>query len=325
MGQYQTHTMHCQPQTFRSDQRPRRLQQCRGIAIVCALMWALAACRTFADDEKDEPLPPEDVALRTHDGVLIQTTFYPSKLGKEAVPVILLHEEKGVRGDFTSLALDLQRLGHAVIAPDLRGHGDSGMPRGSERATALRPADLAAMVSQDVEAVKSYLVERNNASELNVEKLCIIGAEMGSVVAIDFAARDWSWPVLATGKQGQDVKALVLISPEWSHRGLQISEAIDHPQVRSAMSVIIIVGERKSKERHDAERLYKALGRLRPPPSPDAGIARTLWLRTLPTTLQSTQLLNERTMGVEQMIEKFIELRLVDVDIPWQERHNPLE
>ncbi len=148
------------------------------------------------DDEKDKPLPPEDVALRTKDGVTIQATFYPSKLGKDAVPVILLHEENGVRGDFSSLALRLQRAGHAVIAPELRGHGESSKRRG-ERAMAPRPADMAAMVSQDVEAVKNFLIERNNASELNIEKLCVIGAEMGSVVATNFAAPTGvgrSWP-----------------------------------------------------------------------------------------------------------------------------------
>ncbi|MEX2114955.1 MAG: alpha/beta fold hydrolase [Pirellulales bacterium] len=296
------------------------------MAIICALAWALTAGGARADEEPKKPLPPEEVALRTRDGVLIQATYYPSTVGKESVPVILLHAEKGVRGDFASSALGLQALGHAVIAPDLRGHGDSPLPRAGERGAVLRPVDLADMVSQDVESVKNFLIERNNASELNIEKLCLVGAEMGAVVAVNFAARDWSWPVLATGKQGQDVKALVLISPEWSHRGLHITEAIEHPQVRTALSLIVIAGERSTKERRDAERLYKALERFRPAATPDDATGnRTLWLRMLPTTLQGTQLLNEARMGVQPMIEKFIELRLVNVDIPWQVRRNPLQ
>ncbi len=128
---------------------------------------------------------------------------------------------------------------------------------------------------------------------------------------------------MATGKQGQDVKALVLISPEWTHRGLHINEAIEQPQVRAALSIIIIAGERKSKERHDAQRLYNALAQFRP--DPDSGAPQTLWLRSLPTSLQSTQLLNEKRMGADDMIEKFIELRLVNVDVPWHERRNPLQ
>jgi pimeloyl-ACP methyl ester carboxylesterase len=296
------------------------------LALLTAMLWSLLGYGTLAEEEEDKPLPPAEITLRTRDGVALHATFYPSKLGKEAVPVVLVHGEKGSGGDFKAFALELQKLGHAVIAPDLRGHGDSTLTRAGDRAAVLKPDDLANMVSQDMEAVKSFLVARNNAGELNIEKLCLVGAEMGSVVAIDFAARDWSWPVLATGKQGQDVKALVLISPEWTHRGLTINEAIEHPQVRSLLSVIIFAGDRGSKERRDAERLHKALERFHPAPlANDVAGTQSLFLRTFPTSLQGTQLLNESRLGVRQMVEKFIELRLVDVPIPWRERKSPLE
>ncbi len=296
------------------------------LATVGVVLCSLVARSVLAEDDADKPPPPADIVLRTRDGVALHATYYPSTLGKEAVPIVLLHGEKGSRGDFKAFALELQALGHAVIAPDLRGHGDSASPRGPDRALALKPEDLANMVSQDMEAVKSFLVARNNAGELNIDKLCLVGAEMGSAVAVNFAARDWSWPVLATGKQGQDVKALVLISPAWTHRGLAINEAIEHPQVRSLLSVLIFAGERSTKERREAERLHKTLERLRPAPLPDdvAG-TQTLWLRTLPTSLQGTQLLNESRLGARQMIERFIELRLVDVQIPWRERRSPLD
>ncbi len=63
------------------------------------------------------------------------------------------------------------------------------------------------MIDQDLEACKSFLMDKNNAGELNINKLCVVGVEMGAVVAVDWAAWDWHWPRLATGKQGQDVKA----------------------------------------------------------------------------------------------------------------------
>ncbi len=75
-----------------------------------------------------------NITLNTHDGVTLGATYYGSLLGKEAVPVIMLHQYKGSRADFKDLALALQAKGCAVLVPDLRGHGQSthqtepGMP-----------------------------------------------------------------------------------------------------------------------------------------------------------------------------------------------------
>jgi pimeloyl-ACP methyl ester carboxylesterase len=294
----------------------------RSIVVLVFAGLVSVATATRAADEEDKPLPPEDVTLKTRDGVNLVATYYPGdvKKGKNVVPVILLHSSKGTRGDLRPLALALQAAGHAVIAPDLRGHGDSTGGGG-----ARRPADYLAMVTQDVETVKDFLIDRNNQGELNIEKLCLVGTEMGSVVALNFAARDWSWPVLATGKQGQDVKALVLISPEWSYRGLRINEAVTHPQVRSLLSMMIIAGEGSSKVAQEAKRLYAAFERYHPAPPPEeVSTKQSLWLRLLPTSLQDTQLVNEKSMLVDQIVVKFIELRLVNAPYPWSQRVSPV-
>src|SRR6185369_3712246 len=68
---------------------------------------------------------PEDISLDTKDNVTVKATFYAGTLKKEAVPFILIHGLDGQRGDMHSLAVYLQSLGHAAIAPDLRGHGQS--------------------------------------------------------------------------------------------------------------------------------------------------------------------------------------------------------
>jgi pimeloyl-ACP methyl ester carboxylesterase len=278
-----------------------------------------AARAQAPEAKKEEPPAPKDVTIKTRDGVSILATYYasPGKDRRNAVPVILLHSARGSRGDFKPLALVLQQAGHAVIAPDLRGHGESTQAGSG----GLRSADYAAMVNQDTEAVKNFLIERNNDGELNIEKLCLVGLDMGAVVAVNFAARDWSWPVLAAGKQGQDVKGLVLISPEWSHRGLRINDAVAHPAVRSAVSVMIIAGKGSSKATQDARRLHSALEKYHPAPPPDeVAQKQTLWLRLPSTALQGTRLLNERSARVDEMIVKFIEVRLANARLPWSER-----
>lgn len=298
---------------------------------VAVLVGAIALLATgfpgkaAAADKRDKPPAPQKITLETSDGVTLAATYYPSRLSdesrKNAVPVILLHVYKGNRGDFEKLALKLQDAGHAVIAPDLRGHGESTGPDGE-----LRAADFAAMVRQDMEAVKRFLVKKNNTGELNIERLGVVGAEMGATVAINWAALDWSWPVLATGKQGQDVKALALVSPKWSFKGMRINDAVVHPNVRSDLSVVIVVGRRNSKLLQGARRLHNALARYRyTPRREEAAEKQTLWLKTPQTSLQGTQLINEKSLQVDQMVLDFIDLRLVKPAFPWSLRKSPLK
>jgi pimeloyl-ACP methyl ester carboxylesterase len=292
------------------------------VVLACAIaLVAIGPRARAADDEKDKPPEPQDVTLSTSDNVTLAATYYPSNLAKDAVPVILLHEYKGSRADFQDLALKLQGAGHAVFAPDLRGHGDSVAADG-----ALAADDFAAMVRRDLEAVKKFLVAENNAARLNIERLGVVGVEMGAVVAVNWAALDWSWPVLATGKQGQDVKGLVLISPQWSFQGLKINDAVAQPGIRSDLSMLIVTGRRGSGLLQEARRLHNSLARFHPaPPAAEVDEKQTLWLKTPPTSLQATQLLNEKSLQVHEMIVAFIELRLVNKPFAWSLRKSPLQ
>ena len=148
------------------------------------------------------------------------------------------------------------------------------MPDGQERdlETGLfSRQDFEAMASAeqdgggDVEVCKSFLMTKNNARELNIDKLCLVGAEMGATVAIDWAAKDWSWPVLVgAGKQGQFVKALVLLSPQWSFKGMPIAQAVSNRDFASQISWMIVVGEQDSKSLGEAKRMNQSLDRYLP-------------------------------------------------------------
>jgi len=97
-----------------------------GLALLIAPSLLFAAEKKSAEAE----IPaPEDLTLRTDDGLKLAVTYFPGLRGKDSIPVILLHSFKGSGADFAKedgLAPYLQeKLGCAVIVPDLRGHGKS--------------------------------------------------------------------------------------------------------------------------------------------------------------------------------------------------------
>lgn len=313
--------------------------------ILCFVLSPLqASAADTAADPKDKvkPLPLETVALETKDGLQMEADYYPSKKGKDAVPVILLHGWKGSRADLAPLALALQGKdldlgnkqvqprGFAVIVPDLRGHGGSTKIKihGDSHSidqSLLKKSDFEAMATQDMEAVKKFLLEKNNAGELNIEKLCVVGADMGALVAMDWAVRDWNAPPLLNVKQGKDVKALVLISPPMNFRGISVSPALSTSTLQSDLSVLVLVGNQDRKTLDDAQRIHKKIGALRPKPPTDpdeAAKSQDVFFAPVKTNLQGTKILESKELANEVTfdIAQFIELRLVNKKFPWAMR-----
>lgn len=292
---------------------------------------SVATAQERKSDDPEELPKPEDIELETKDGVELAVTYYASLEGKDAVPVILLHDLKGDSRDLSGLALYLQSIGHAVIVPDLRGHGGStrrsrpGGGNGRLDAARLSKVDIMAMSSAqgDVERVKKFLMEQNNQGKLNIEKLCVLGAGMGATVAVNWAALDWSWPQLSGRKQGQDVKALILVSPEWSFKGVPVTAAVNSPAVRQAMSVMLIVGAGDSSSKRDTQRILKSIEKYReaPPSDPkEAAEKQDLFYREPNTSLSGTKMLREKSLALNEVIGTFIQLRLVNKKFPWTDR-----
>ncbi|HEY4759149.1 MAG TPA: alpha/beta fold hydrolase [Thermoguttaceae bacterium] len=288
-----------------------------------------------------EELPkPEDVTLTTNDGLRLVMSFYPGTKGKQSMPVVLLHAWKQNRTYYTQdLARYLQANGCAVAVPDLRGHGDSTRLMGARgkdepiNAATMSTSQFTLMVTQDMKAVKEFLWERNNAGELNLDKLCVVGAEMGASVAVDFAlydaiGYDQGEPTYGPLQLGRFVKALVLISPEISFKGISMRRAMLHPAVRSDIAVLIIVGKGEEKSLNEAKRVYALLERDHPKPDPDKKAdQQTLFFSPLDTKLQGTSILAEKNLKAEEIIGAFINLRLVKSNQSktwlWKERKLP--
>jgi dienelactone hydrolase len=284
----------------------------------------------------------EDITLSTADNLQLAISYYRGAKGRESVPVVLLHGygAKHNRTDYTKgLAPYLQAQGFAVIAVDLRGHGESTRiktTRGKDEildSAGLAPNQFGLMVTQDMKAVKNFLWERNNAGELNIDKLCLVGAEMGASIALEFALFDAIEqdvnPVLRPEyKLGRFVKALVLISPETSFRGISIRRAVQNPAVRNDISILILVGKGDSKALNESKRVHAIFEREHPKPDPEKKAEQqTLFFTPLETTLQGTNLLAEKNLKADDIIAAFLDLRLVKSEPSktwsWKERKLP--
>ncbi len=287
----------------------------------------------------------ENVSLVTPDGVQLKITYFPAAVrkgsteAKQAVPVVLLHDYKSSRAVFAPLAQKLQSAGagqkdrtqFAAVTVDLRGHGESikkVFGDGTQvdlDAAKLNKDDVIAMATTDMEVVRSFLVDKNDAGELNLNKLCLVGSGMGASVAANWAARDWAAPPLAVGKQGQDVKALALISPRWSNNGLSMQAPMQFRPLKENAAWLLIYGDKDPKAQTDALRIKKQLERFHPA-TDQKGAQRLsgLTVLILSTRLQADSLVSQLGGSVEDQIVKFFEKNVGETQQPWINRRNRL-
>jgi pimeloyl-ACP methyl ester carboxylesterase len=285
---------------------------------------------------------PEVVTLVTRDNVQLRMTYFPSARragtpeAKQVSPVLLLHDHKATRAVFNSLAQRLQATGDAekgpafaVVSVDLRAHGESTkqqLPNGSQAtldATKLNKQGLLAMAAYDMEALRSFLIGKNDAGELNLNKLCIVGAGMGANVGVNWALHDWSTPPLAIGKQGQDVKALVLISPKWSYSGLSFQAPMKSRALKQNLAWLIAYGAQDSKAKADVDRIEKQLERFHPKSAKGAGQPSSkLQVVSWPSKLQGGTLMSQVGQPMEQKIIEFLTEHVGKETLPWSARIN---
>ena len=293
--------------------RPFRAGRLAATALACLLTAAASAqAQPAAPAGPPVKLPaPVQVDLDTGTAgdpmpMALGATYYASPFEEGAIPVILLHMYKGSSADYSALALLLQKEhGCAVLVPDLRGHGGSTKFQSGQPLSTLQAAQktqLENMFQYDAEACRIFLQSKKN---VNIEKLCVVGAEMGAVVAMNYAARDWSWPPLGGKKQGQYVKALVLISPDMTFKSLSAKQAMNNSTVRSGLSILMIVSSAKGGD--GAKRLDKIFAQSHPVPADPKN--RDYFFKKVNTTLKGTDMLGKQ-LNVEKYIGQFIELRL---------------
>lgn len=279
----------------------------------------------------------ESRTLTTGDGWTIPINYFESKSGKESPVVIMFpavegKKESRTRKAWMPAARALKKKGIAVVVADLRKHGDSVHVSGNPAITAkILPADYQLMATQDLEAIKAFLVTEHEKQKLNIRKLGLATAGSGGLVAAAFATVDWSkkpWPdaavyALRTPK-GQDVHAIFMISPESTVRGINtpmIMKAAADRQKGIAAQIWYNPEERNEKS--SAEKLWKYL---------DLKDEQYESVRSLkegpagPAAQFSGEALLEGRAGpvMEGHLVKFFEDNLKQLEFPWKTRKSRL-
>ncbi len=145
----------------------------------------------------------EKVAFRTEDGFMIRANLTRG----EKRAIVLLPQFTANRATYNGLASKLADANFTVLAPDLRGHGQSldrnGLKVGYGEFT---EQDFRNMVL-DVKAAKTFL-EREGFS-----LYAIVGSSIGANTALNYASADHS------------VGKIVLLSPGINFKGIETDRA----------------------------------------------------------------------------------------------------
>ena len=244
---------------------------------------------------------------------------------------MLLADEGESRLVFRNLAERLQDPEEgepcAVLAIDLRGQGDSVTQRAPNGSTSDLAGDkpsrktVTMMVNVDMEAVRQFLVGKNDAGALNLNRMTYIGIGMGAVVAVNAAALDWSAPMLSASKQGKDVKSVVLISPPWKYKGAGLMNALRQRGVQNEVAVLLMYGGEDRTSTSSAEKIYKQLEKARgeqPPVTDDA--LPSLLKAPGRSALTGSKWLKQAGDNAEKLIVRFTQEHVAEPDFAWSKR-----
>ena len=291
--------------------------------MILVYVSAVFAAATASGQTTKEKPKLKTINLRTKDGVQLRAFYFPSDKGKDAVTVMVVHEWQGQASPYGKLVVALHNAGCAVLVPDYRGHGGSKEytnPRGDKdkfNLAQMSKRDVENIVNFDLETAKAYLKDENNDAKLNLNALVVIGVREGCVMAGRWAQRDWNFPSVGRMKQGQDVKALIYISPEKQVKGIGIDPTLSNPNL-VRLPMLIIAGD-SSPDASEAiriakrvESMKKRLGR---------GKATGFQIKMMDTSLSGPSLVNDVPTVIPSIVS-FIkkEVPVGNEDNPWIER-----
>ena len=275
--------------------------------------------------------PRKRVLIDTTDGVELQADWFGGDGGKEALPVILIHDFDGDRSALRPLAEYLQtRHGHAVIVPDLRGHGESLNVKGLDEEldrSRFKKNQIASIV-KDIDACRKFLQAKNDEGELNLDMLVVVACGKTNLHAAQWCIEDWSWPPVGGVKQGQNVKTLIMVSPVKRFKSMQFNPIIRNPLFSgkgASLPTLVMwgaeeVGAEQSKSIYDTMRKGRSEPRYEDPD--ERWEKKRLFRATYDSTASSEELLREQGTELYKTIALVIDKKVVaqKSQLTWQSR-----
>lgn len=308
------------------------LANARLVAVMTAFLLTSAA-GLLAQESRHE------VLRSAADGFPIHITYYPAAADGSGnsmnAPVVILLPGAGesrLTWDKNSsprqtdpFPVELQKRGYAVIAVDLRKHGESVIPGKEDK---IRPLDYEWMFKSDLVAVKGFIYDEHQKQRLNMAKTAVIGSGMSAPLALAFAELDWKLPPYDDAPipanrtpRGQDVKALILLSPDASAGRVQSSRSLNYLKTPVlGLSLQIIAGSEEARAFKQAESLYQVFEG----PNKDKAGSR-LELVSPKVADQGLTLMTKDVRLAYLPMLKFLDTNLKGLSIPWQDRRSRLE
>ena len=159
--------------------------------------------------------------------------------------------------------------------------------------------DVQTIIARDIEAAKAFLKTENNAERLNLNALVVIGVREGATMAVSWSASDWAFPSVGSVKQGQDVKALVFVSPESQFKGIAIEPLYSNRALMS-LPLMVAAGTRGS-QKDAAETMIRRIEVLKK--RMHRGDVKDFTKLELPTPLSGPRLIKEAPPVVPKIVE----------------------
>lgn len=183
---------------------------------------------------------PARVTLEAADKQALVATYYaPINTLEKASAVLLVHDAGGSREDLRPLAIRLQKSGFAVLALDLRGHGESATAEcnwkqldteAQSKAWNSMPGDVKAGVDfignqKGVTAARVSLLANGASAEL-IARHAIRDERVRELVLLDPKAEVFGSSLVKELKQLADIPTLIVVGKSDLNSGKRMLDAV---------------------------------------------------------------------------------------------------